>query len=189
MRNFVTAAMMGIAMLAAGTGPAAAAGLPQLDPTKFSTQIVWLVISFVALYFLMVRVALPRVGEVLDERQHKIDESLKKAEQLKTEAEAVAEAYEKNLAEARAGAQDAIRTVREKAANEAAARQTDLAAKLSGDIKEAEASILEARDQALSGIRDMAADVARAASTRLLGEELDEQTVGGHVDAVMGGRD
>ncbi|MBT3792430.1 MAG: F0F1 ATP synthase subunit B', partial [Rhodospirillales bacterium] len=42
--------------------------MPQLDVASYLPQFVWLVIAFITLYFLMSRMALPRVGVVLEER-------------------------------------------------------------------------------------------------------------------------
>ena len=40
------------------------AGMPQLDPAIFPNLIFWLVVALVALYFILSRVALPRIGTV-----------------------------------------------------------------------------------------------------------------------------
>ena len=75
--------------------------MPQLDISVFAPQIVWLTITFLAMYFLMAKVALPRIAQVLDERQTRIDDNLEKAAALKKEAEDAATAYESSLAQAR----------------------------------------------------------------------------------------
>ena len=75
--------------------------MPQFDVSSFPTQLIWLVISFVLLYVLMSRVALPRIGQVLEERQEKIDDNLDTAEQLRAETEADSETYEAALVQAR----------------------------------------------------------------------------------------
>src|SRR3990170_484006 len=46
-------------------------GLPQLNPADFSPQLIWLALTFVVLYLILARVALPRIGEVLDERRER----------------------------------------------------------------------------------------------------------------------
>jgi F-type H+-transporting ATPase subunit b len=161
------------AVVLAAAGPAWAEGLPQLDTKNFAPQLIWLAISFVILYLLMARVALPRVVEVLEDRQRRIDENLKKAEVLKADAEAVAEAYQKAIAEARATAQAAVREVRETAAAEAARRQAELGEKLTQRIKAAEERIAEARDRAVGDLKAMAMEVAGAAVEKLLGERPD----------------
>ena len=82
--------------------------MPQLDLTGFPPQIIWLVITFVILWLLMAKFALPRVGLVLEERQKKIDENLDLAENLRDEAKGALDAYEKSISEAKDNARGAI---------------------------------------------------------------------------------
>lgn len=179
---------LGALVLAAAAEPAAAAGLPQLDVTTYSSQVVWLVISFIVLYALMSKVALPRIGEVLEERQNKIDDNLAKAENLRAQAQSAAEAYEASLNAARAKAHDAIRDVKDKATAEAAERQGALSEKLKAQIAQSEQAIAKARDEALSGIKGVATDVAASVVERLSGEAPKEASVNGAVEAALKGR-
>ena len=87
--------------------------MPQLDLATFPPQLIWLAITFIALYLVMRAVGLPRVGEVIAARRARIDGDLEKAQQLKNETEAVITAYEKALAEARAQAQITLRETTE----------------------------------------------------------------------------
>jgi F-type H+-transporting ATPase subunit b len=77
---------------------------PPFDPASFGGQLLWLAITFAALYFLMSRVALPRIGSILETRRTRIEGDLKEAERLRQETEKAAAAYEAALAEARKNA-------------------------------------------------------------------------------------
>ena len=68
--------------------------MPQLDVSTFASQILWLALTFVPLYLIIVRVALPRIGEVIEARRDKIDDDLKKAAARRDEAQAVLAEYE-----------------------------------------------------------------------------------------------
>ena len=60
--------------------------MPQFDPTYFAPQLVWLAITFLALYLLMSRLILPRITGILSQREDRIEGNLKRAETLKEEA-------------------------------------------------------------------------------------------------------
>ena len=99
--------------------------MPQLDPSLIPTQLFWLFITFLALFLVAWKVALPRITEVLDARQTRIDGDLEKAEALKAEAEDVMAAYEKTLATASSQAQDIHREMMQSLTAERTRRQED----------------------------------------------------------------
>jgi hypothetical protein len=82
--------------------------MPQFDPTTFAPQLVWLGITFLALYLLMSKLIIPRVSGILAQREDRIDGNLQRAEALKEEAAQVLAAYQKAIADARAQAQAAL---------------------------------------------------------------------------------
>lgn len=148
--------------------------MPQFDPAFFAPQLFWLAVTFIILYFLMAKVALPKIGAVLDERQRKIDDNLDKAAQLKAEAEAAVAAYEKALAESRAHAHAVIKETSERLAKQAEERTRELNAKLAEQIKAGEARIAAAKEKAMASVRDVATDIAGAAVARLVGVSADQ---------------
>lgn len=159
--------------------------MPQLDANFFPPQLIWLAITFVALYLLMARVALPRIGRVLEQRQKKIDDNLDKAELLKVESDKDAKTYEKSLGESRDQARALVQEVSRRASAEATKRQAVLAEKLASRIKEADAHILEAKREALVDVRASAVSVAQLAVRRLVDVEPSAQSVSSAIEAVM----
>ena len=162
--------------------------MPQFDPAVWPPQLVWLVISFVALYYLMARVALPKVSEVLEEREFRINESLRKAEALKQQADDAVAAYERLMADARTKAADQLHGVRERAAAEAAERHAQLGERLAKQVAEAENRIAAARGQAIANIREVAVAVTGSAIEKLIGQPVDAASVGSAVDFALGGK-
>ena len=71
----------------ASAAEASAPGMPQLDFSTFSNQIFWLIVTLVAIYFILSRLALPRIAGVLAERQGTINNDVNMAEELKEKAE------------------------------------------------------------------------------------------------------
>ena len=70
-----------------------ALGMPALCADWFANQIFWLVITLVVIYFILSRIALPRIAAVLAERSGTITNDIAAAEELKqkaAEAEAAA---------------------------------------------------------------------------------------------------
>ena len=148
--------------------------MPQLDPSLFPTQLFWLFVTFLALFLVAWKVALPRITEVLDARQTRIDGDLEKAQALKSEAEEVMAAYEKTLAAATTEAQDIHRGMVQSLTAERTRRQEDLSRKLSEQTREAESRIAGEKQRAVENIRDAALDVVQSATNRLIGVDVAE---------------
>ncbi|HXY99215.1 MAG TPA: F0F1 ATP synthase subunit B' [Stellaceae bacterium] len=159
--------------------------MPQLDFATFPPQLIWLAITFVALYLLMAKLGLPRITRALGARRERIDGDLEKAQRMKVEAEAVIAAYERALAEARQQAQITLRETTERLNADAAERQRRTAERLAAETAAAERRIAEAKAAALGNIREVAIEVARAAAARLAGGEIDGARAAEAVDAVM----
>ncbi|MEQ8371044.1 MAG: F0F1 ATP synthase subunit B' [Alphaproteobacteria bacterium] len=143
--------------------------MPQLDPAVFLPQIFWAAVIFGLLYLVMARIALPRIGMVLEDRRNRIDGDLDKAAQLREDAEAAIHAYEQLLDEARAKAQAKIAQAMEQATAEATRRQHALGEKLAEETAAAEARIAAARHAAMSEIRSVAVGIAQDVVQRLGG--------------------
>ena len=163
--------------------------MPQLEQIHtYLGQIFWLVVTFGCLYLILWKTALPRISGILQEREERIDEDLRKAEQFKKEADDAVTGYEKSIAEARLKAQSIIRTANEQLAVDVASRQGELTEKIKVELSEAETRIEEARDKALESIQSVAVEVAQAATARLTSYEVDATDAETAVTAVMKGR-
>jgi F-type H+-transporting ATPase subunit b len=162
--------------------------MPQLDYHTFVPQLVWLGISFVILYVLMAKLALPKVKGAIELRRQHLSSDLGRAAALKEEAEAALAAYQKMLAEARSAAQETLRQTGEKLAAEAAERQRQLAATLGEQIAAAESRIAAGKEQALGEIRGIASDVGGAIVEKLTGASPDAAAMARAVGHALDGR-
>ncbi|MBL3568563.1 F0F1 ATP synthase subunit B' [Rhodovulum sp. BSW8] len=169
---------------AAAAGHAAeAVGMPQLDFSTYPNQIFWLVVTLFAIYFVLSRIALPRIGAVLAERQGTISNDIAAAEELKLRAQEAERAYEKALADARAEAQRIVAETKAeiKADLDAATAKAD--AEIAARSAEAEKQIAEIRAGALESV----SEVARATTADVIAA-MGFRAESGAVDAAVDGK-
>ena len=161
-------------------------GMPQLDFATFPNQIFWLVVALVAIYLLLSRVALPRIGAVLAERRGAITNDIARAEMLKQQAEEASAAYDKALADARSEAGRII----DKAKAEMQ-EQLDIAlqkadAEIAARTAESERRLGEIRDSAAEAVEQVARDTAREV-VEALGAKADGRSINAAVTAQLKG--
>jgi F-type H+-transporting ATPase subunit b len=163
------------------------APFPPFEKDTFASQLVSLLVAFVALYLIVSRIALPRVGSLLDERANTIEGDLAAAQKLKDESDAALKAYESELAAARSRAQAIGAETREKLNAASEAERKTLEARLSVKLADAEKTIAATREAAMSNVRGIAAEAAAAIVQRLTGLTPDGQSVDRAVDASLKG--
>ena len=173
----------------AGTcvGPdGSAIGMPQLCFDWWGNQIFWLVLTLIAIYLILSRVALPRIGAVLAERAGTITNDIAAAEDLKAKAVDAEAAYNKALADARSEAQ---RIVDEAKADIKADLDTAIAkadAEIAAKAAESEKAIADIRASALENVKVVAKETA-GEIVAALGGKADAKAIDAAVDARMKG--
>ena len=156
---------------AATPAPAGGGGLPQFDIAQWPGQIVWLLIIFGVMFALFHRVIVPRLSGGVSAREDKIAADIAEARRLRENAQAEADNAAGEMSAARGRAQRLAAEAAEQskaAANESRAAED---AKLEASISAAEARIAASRSEAMSHVRVIAMDTARAMVARLTGTE------------------
>jgi F-type H+-transporting ATPase subunit b len=160
---------------------------PPFNPHTFASQLVWLAIAFVVLYVLMSRLALPRIGKIIDDRDARIKGDIADAEKAKAQSDEAVAAYEKALADARSRAQTIANETRDKHASEAEAARKATEDRLNAKLAESEKAIATTKASAMSNVRGIASDAARSIVERLIGKAPDDKTVDAAVASVIKG--
>jgi F-type H+-transporting ATPase subunit b len=133
---------------------AAKAGMPQLDPSTFTNQIFWLVITLIVIYVLLSRVALPRIGGTIAHRKGTIAADMAAAEELKQKVVIADKAYHDALAAARIEADKIV-----------AAAKAEIGDDLAKAIAKADQDIAKQTAESSKRIEDIRAGTAEAVAT------------------------
>jgi len=157
---------------------------PPFDSTTFPSQLLWLLISFGFLYWYMAKRALPKIGQVIENRRSRIAQDLDDATMMHQKADAAAAVHEKTLAEARAKAQAMAQAARDQAAADAEAKRRALENELAGRIAAAEKQIAATRAQAMNNVSEIARETAGAIVERLGGRKAEPAAVAAAVDSI-----
>jgi len=158
--------------------------MPQLNPLDWAPQIIWLVITFSILYVLMKRVALPRIGSVIEARHARIAGDIEAADKLRRETQEAIAAYEQALAEAKARAHAIAQKANNKLKDEVAAERAALERDLAARSAEAEKRILQAKTSALKDVNEVASETASEIVRSLIGMAPSKPEVSAAVAAV-----
>ncbi|MDO9525226.1 MAG: F0F1 ATP synthase subunit B' [Gemmobacter sp.] len=162
------------------------AGMPQLDLSTFPNQIFWLVVALVAIYLLLTKIALPRIGAVLAERKGTITNDLAAAEELKLKAQQAEVAYNQALADARTEAAKIVAAARVEIQAELDTAIAKADAEIAARAAESERRIGEIRATALDDVTEVAKDTAKEI-VAALGGQADGRSVTAAVNARLKG--
>jgi len=168
------------------TGAATGPGMPQLDFSTFGNQIFWLLVALVVIYMILSRVALPRIGAVLAERQGTITNDIAAAESLKAKAVEAEAAYNKALADARVEANRIIEDTKAEIQADLNKAIAKADAEIAARAAEGEKAIAEIRASALENVTEVAKDTAKEI-VAAMGGTADGRTVTAAVNARMKG--
>lgn len=162
---------------------------PPFDSTTFASQLLWLAITFLLLYWLIAKVVIPRISGILTERAGRISGDVAAAEKAKADSEAARAGYEKALADARARGFAIAEGARNEAKAAADAERASIESGLAAKLAEAETRIAGIKSQALSEVGAIAGEATEAIVKALVGADVARPDVDRAVsEAMAGGR-
>ncbi len=152
--------------------------MPQLDFSMFPSQAFWLVVCFTLMWLIMAKMIVPKITDILNRRQRKIDDYLTAAESFRQAAEETLEKYENALREVNAEALQNLHKAAETLDKKMADREAEKARLLAEAMAENERLTEENRRQTMEQIENIAVDLSVLISHRLgLGEVIADKDV------------
>ena len=134
--------------------------MPQLDFTTFIPQLFWLFLCLTILYFVLSKIALPRISDVIEERNDTITDDLDEAKSLSLEAEKVVEDLKSKLEEARSISQKNLMDERQKNLEIISSKRKHFEENVSKEISSSEKEIKKNKIKALKDASSLAEDIA-----------------------------
>ena len=135
---------------------------------------IWCLVVFGVSFYILSKVAFPRIAEALDKRQRSIEESIETSERIRAEAGELLEEYRQRLADARGQADDIVARARKtgeahenEVLAEAKAKREEMMEQTRRDIE------AETR-RAIQEIRKEVADLTVAATEKVTRKTLTE---------------
>ena len=150
-------------------------GLPQLNADDFAPQLVWLALTFGALYWIMARIALPRIADVIEKRRDHIASDLDAAHKFKQKSEAAEAAYLAALADAKAEAHAIAQEKRDELNAKTDAKRADVDSLINAKLIESEERIKEAKKSALKEINVIATSTTKEIVQHLIGNKTSDK--------------
>jgi F-type H+-transporting ATPase subunit b len=172
------------------TGHTETGGKPPFPPFQsetFAGQLVWLALTFGLLYLFLSRVALPRLGAVIDERHKKIAKDIETAAASKKAADDAQTAYETALANARKNAQSIAQETRDKLTAETEAKRKAVESDLNAKLAAAEQQIAATKSRAMANVETIATEAAAVIIERLTGHAAQPSALASAVKTAVRG--
>tara|TARA_Y100001960_G_C14373904_1_gene680496 strand:+ start:74 stop:703 length:630 start_codon:yes stop_codon:yes gene_type:complete len=147
-------------------------GMPQLDVQTFSSQIFWLVVTFLITFLILKLSITPKLSEILSNRKNRIDSDILEAKKAKEEAEKVKLEQEKSISDAKSNAALIVKEVIDKSNHTIRENETIAKEKFQKKISEAEKKILSLKSDILNNISDTATDLTILITQKFSGSNI-----------------
>ena len=151
--------------------------MPQLNPEFFVSQLFWLVVTFSFLLVFLWRISLPRIGNILEKRERKINEDLTAAKELQTEAENIQDKIEQQLKQARSDASELIKSSSASFQDKAQHEITKLEKELDEKITDSSNKIEKSKNESLNQIQSQINEITKLTLSKVASFELTDEEI------------
>jgi len=151
--------------------------MPQLNPEFFVSQLFWLAVTFVFLLIFLWRISLPRISNVLEKRERKINEDLTEAKELQVEAEKIQDKIENQLKQARSDASEMIKKSSILLEDKIQDQLTKLDIELDSKIEASAKAIEKNKNESVSKIRSQINEITKLTLLKIASLDVSDNEI------------
>ena len=155
----------------------AEAGMPQLDPEYWPSQVFWLVIIFITIYILISKIFIPKIKGSIDMREDKIRKDLEEAKTFKEQAELKLKEYNSLMEAAKLDVKKIISKSRQKLNNDMQIKREEIQKKIDGEISNAEKEIKKLKNDSSGKVSLISQDIVSNLVKDIFGEDLNKSSI------------
>ena len=156
---------------------AESAGMPQLNPEFWISQIFWLTLTFGILYIVLSKLILPKISANLELRRSQIQENIEAADRQREESEIKLKEYEEIILKNKLNAKKIFKETREKALKDINLKKDSLDRQINEEIRKAEAEINALKKNAPEKINKIAIEASSEILKNLIGTEINNSSI------------
>tara|TARA_B100000029_G_scaffold190097_1_gene187971 strand:- start:757 stop:1323 length:567 start_codon:yes stop_codon:yes gene_type:complete len=176
-----------IAVLTVNNLFAAEAGMPQLDPTYWASQVFWLAIIFSSIYFLIAKIFIPKIKGNIDAREDKIRKDLEEARLLKEEADKKLKIYNVSIEEAKMNAKKILSDGRKKLNEDIQAKKNQIEKDIEKETENAEKEIKKFKTDSSVKVSAISEEIVSSVIKDIFGEDLNKSSIKATVSEITKG--
>lgn len=163
---------------------AAEAGMPQLDPTYWASQIFWLILTFTILYISISKFYLPKIKKNLDDRESKIKEDLDQAHNLKILSDKKLKEYEMLVENSKKEVAKILFESKNKLDKDLQIKKSEIEKEIDNELTKAQQEILELKKSSIDSINSISREITSNIIEKLSGDKLNESNIKAIVEDV-----
>ena len=161
---------------------AESAGMPQLNPEFWISQIFWLTLTFGILYVILSKLILPKISANLELRKSLIQENIEAAEKHRESSESKIKEYENIIQKSKLDGKNIFKDARDKVFKDINSKKEILDKQIDGEIKKVEQEIEALKKSAPEKINKIAIETSSELVKKLIGAEVNNSSISAIVE-------
>ena len=164
---------------------AAEAGMPQLDPQYWASQVFWLIIIFLLIYLLIARIFIPKIKSNIDVREDKIRKDLEEAKLFKEDSEKKLKTYIDLINSAKNDAKKILSQSRQKLNEDIQIKKKEIQKEIEKEILNAEKEIKKFKTESVDKVNVISEEIASNLIKNIIGEELNKSSLKATISQII----
>ena len=158
------------------------AGMPQLDPEFWFSQVFWLTVSFGLMYLILPKIVLPKISQNLESRKEQIQNNIEIADNQREESEKKLAEFDEIIKKSKIEASVHLNEIRQKLNAEINKKKEEIDKQIKLEIENTEKEIFNLKKDSSNKINQIAKEISVELVKQILSIEPNNSSVSAIVD-------